>query len=87
MYNSKCFGLLLYIYWTYPNSYKDANILHSRIKALPSFLVNLVDLRRVELLTSSLQMKRSNQLNYRPKINGGRTKVRTWDLSLIRTAL
>ena len=27
-----------------------------------------MDLRRVELLTSSLQMKRSSQLNYRPVI-------------------
>ena len=47
-----------------------------------------MDLRRVELLTSSLQMKRSSQLNYRPRIHsGGRTKNRTWDLSLIRTVL
>ena len=62
---------------------------HSALK-IQSFTFSscyLVDLRRVELLTSSLQMKRSNQLNYRPKTNGGRTKVRTWDLSLIRTAL
>ncbi len=67
MYNYECSGLLLYKYWTYPNSYKDANILHySRIKDFSSFPVILVDLRRVELLTFSLQMKRSSQLNYRP---------------------
>ena len=67
MYNFKCFGLLLPIYWTYPNSYKDANILHySRIEDFSPFPVILVDLRRLELLTFSLQMKRSSQLNYRP---------------------
>ena len=39
----------------------------SRIKALPSFLVIYMDLRRIELLTSSLQMRRSSHLNYRPE--------------------
>ena len=28
-----------------------------------------MDLRRIELLTSSLQMRRSSQLNYRPSID------------------
>ena len=47
-----------------------------------------MDLKGVEPLTSSLQMKRSSQLNYRPPTySGGRTKDRTWDLSLIRTVL
>lgn len=38
------------------------------IKDFSSFSDNNMDLRRVELLTSSLQMKRSSQLNYRPVI-------------------
>ncbi len=37
----------------------------SKIKDFSSFFVNM-DLRRVELLTSSLQMKCSSQLSYRP---------------------
>ena len=51
----------------------------------------MVELGGLEPPTFSLQMRRSSQVNYSPKSkaseNGGRAKNRTWDLSLIRTAL
>lgn len=62
----------LKIFWTLlqildlPQQQKYAkHLVQQKLKISLLFLISM-DLRRVELLTSSLQMKRSSQLNYRP---------------------
>ena len=75
--------------WTYPNNCLRTTLCLFENQSITFFFRYLdMDLRRIELLTSSLQMRRSGHLNYRPRFQtGGRAKTRTWDLSLIRTAL
>ena len=54
---------------------------------MPKSLISLAGPTRLELATSGVTGRRSNQLSYDPRVCGGRNRARTCDPRLVRPML